>query len=377
MLKETFKHLKKLWRYEWDRLPHDERKELETCLNELEQASQEKKSSSEKTLVKKAETIYQKISRRQRFPKIAENVDVLLVAFVVAMGIRAYFFQPFKIPTNSMFPTLRGVVMTPLKEDQPLPSRGQRIFEAIFKGRSYLEFNLPVGAKLITERSRGFFIFRTQSFFYEKDGQIIKRKFRTEATAQDFYMQLLEPEIARQIPSDGFYHFRVQIDTGDHLFVNKIVYNFRHPQRGDSLVFHTQGLATEHNLKQSSAQIDSQFYIKRCVAVGGDDVRVEPPYLLINGQKANEPEIRNVWEARMTNPQYKGYSHGTERGETMTYLKSAEESFQVPKNHFWAMGDNSYNSSDSRFFGAVPIKNIMGKAFVIYYPFNRKFWLIK
>jgi signal peptidase I len=377
MLKETFKHLKKLWQYEWDCLPQKERGELESCLNDLNQAIKNKDSSQEESLVSRAETIYQKITKRRKFPKIAENVDVLLVALVVAMGIRTYFFQPFKIPTNSMFPTLRGVVMTPLQENDTLPSKGQRIFDAIFKGRNYLEFDLPAGVRLIKESSSGFFIFRTQSLIFEKDGQIIVKKFRTEATAQDFILQLFEPVMARQTPTDGFYRFKVQIDTGDHLFVNKMIYNFRRPERGDAFVFRTKGLATDFNLQQLNQQLASQFYIKRCVAVGGDMIRIDPPYLYINGQKATEPEIRNVWEARDTNPHYKGYSHGTERGQTMTYLKSPEESFRVPPDHYWAMGDNSYNSADSRLFGSVPLNNIVGKAFIIYYPFNRKFWLIR
>ena len=377
MLKETFKHLKKLWQYEWDHLPQQEKGELEACLSDLKQAIKNKDQSTENSLLPRAETIFNKITQRRKFPKIAENVDVILVALLVAMGIRTYFFQPFKIPTNSMFPTLRGVVITPLQKDQSLPNRGQQMIDALVKGRSYIEFDLPVNAILRGERSRGFFIFRTQSLFFESEGQIIERKFRTEATAYDFLYQLIEPEKQKQIPTEGKYHFKAQIDTGDHLFVNKIVYNFRRPKRGDSFVFRTKGLATTFNLEQLDSQMASQFYIKRCVAVGNDEVRVDPPYLFINGKRASEPELRNVWEARTTNPSYKGYSHGTEDGRTMTYLKNSQETFQIPANHFWAMGDNSYNSADSRLFGAVPLGNIVGKAFIIYYPFNRKFWLIR
>ena len=379
MLKKTFKHLKKLWQYEWDRLSQQERGELETCLSDLERAmkEKEKETNSEKILVPRAEKIYQKITQKRKFPKMAENVDVILVALVVAMGIRTYFFQPFKIPTNSMFPTLRGIVITPLDENQPLPNAGQRFLNAIFKGRSYIEFDLPEKAVLRGEKSRGIFIFRTQSLYFENNSQILEKKFRTDASAYDFLYQLIEPVKKKQIPVNGEYHFKAQIDTGDHLFVNKMIYNFRQPKRGDAFVFRTKGLPTDYNLQQLDSQFASQFYIKRCVAVGNDEVRVDPPYLLINGEKAREPELRNVWEARTTNPYYKGYSHGTEEGRTMTYLKNAQESFKVPPDHFWAMGDNSYNSADSRLFGPVPLQNLMGKAFIIYYPFNRKFWLIE
>ncbi len=46
---------------------------------------------------------------------------MLLVAFVLAIGIRAYFLQPFKIPTGSMEPTLNGIIAHPLPVKQPLP----------------------------------------------------------------------------------------------------------------------------------------------------------------------------------------------------------------------------------------------------------------
>ena len=71
-----------------------------------------------------------------------ENCEVLLVAFVLAIGLRAYFIQPFKIPTGSMEPTLNGITGHRLAADQPLPGVFRQVFDSLWYGaltcRSFL-----------------------------------------------------------------------------------------------------------------------------------------------------------------------------------------------------------------------------------------------
>ena len=68
---------------------------------------------------------------------LEENVEVMFVAIVIALGLRAYYLQPFRIPTGSMQPTLNGIIGTPLKRDQ-WPNFAQRMIEKAVRGRSYV-----------------------------------------------------------------------------------------------------------------------------------------------------------------------------------------------------------------------------------------------
>ena len=59
------------------------------------------------------------------------------------------------------------------------------------------------------------------------------------------------------------------------------------------------------------------------------------------------------------------------------HLADPNQTFIVPQRHYFAMGDNSYNSYDSRYWGPVPEENLVGRGLLVYWPFNRHWGLIR
>ncbi|MGH3089162.1 MAG: signal peptidase I [Rubrobacteraceae bacterium] len=125
------------------------------------------------------------------------------------------------------------------------------------------------------------------------------------------------------------------LHINDRVLVNKFIYDFTEPDRGDILVF-------------ESVDGTGQDLIKRVAAVGGDEVRVRNGQLFVNGERQNEPYVNR------RSPD--GSSFGPET---------------VPEDHVFMMGDNRANSADSRVFGPVPYENVEGEAFVLFWPVNR------
>jgi signal peptidase I len=87
---------------------------------------------------------------------------------------------------------------------------------------------------------------------------------------------------------------QMKIQAGDHLFVDRLTYNFRKPQRGEIAVFQTGGI-------QHPSMPQDQFYIKRLVGLGGDRIQIgNDRHLIINGQRldASTPRFRGVYSLR-------------------------------------------------------------------------------
>jgi signal peptidase I len=59
------------------------------------------------------------------------------------------------------------------------------------------------------------------------------------------------------------------------------------------------------------------------------------------------------------------------------FLSTPEDSFLVPKKSYFALGDNSYHSSDSRAWGAVPEANVSGRGLIVYWPFSSRWGIIR
>ncbi len=127
----------------------------------------------------------------------------------------------------------------------------------------------------------------------------------------------------------------------DRIFVNKFIYRFKEPKIGDIVVF-----KYPENPKKD--------FVKRFIAEGGETVQIKRGDVFIDGKLVKDPEIiKSIYY-------YNKGPYGSEGKKTF-----------VPEGFFYALGDNSKSSRDSRYWGFVPEKNLIGKAFLIYWPPKR------
>jgi len=166
---------------------------------------------------------------------------------------------------------------------------------------------------------------------------------------------------------------RGYFETGDHVFVDKMSYHFRKPRRAEVFVFNTLHIPTDENRQHPDGP--SQFYIKRLAGLPGDQLRIAKPALFINGEPAKEAPFRRVID--QLEPDYKGYCNGSTLGFSSGILAEPDISYTVPAKNYFALGDNSYHSSDSRAWGPVPEQNIMGRGVFVYWPFGKHWGLIR
>jgi signal peptidase I len=305
-----------------------------------------------------------------------ENCEVFLVAIVIALGVRTYFLQPFTIPTGSMQPTLNGIIG--YKTDEPPPNQLTRLMQTAVYGRTWLDVIAKTDETIVELREKKRFLIFT---YTELRGE---RNVYTADCPKDtlvrYFLGAPRPYKAGEVIARGYY------DTGDHVFVDKFTYHFRKPQRGDVFVFNTQKIPTREN-RSTGMEGPSQFYIKRLGGLPGDVLQIRPPELLINGERAKGRGFERVMSGSYQAPKngYAGYSNAAEQGgygtptylQPMNLLSTPDDKFEVPAQHYFALGDNSYHSSDSRDWGPVPQQNIMGRGIFVYWPFASHWGVIQ
>lgn len=353
--KLLLRHAQKYLRYKDDILRTTTREELSAAMQAVRQAL---RSRDHDRIKKEAEALDAKL--HQLTPVTLEshwreNCEVILVAIVVAVGIRSYFLQPFKIPTGSMQPTLNGIIGHP--STTPPPNLLRQIGEFIVLGRNYINVVSRADDEVVDIEQKRFLFFFTFS--------------RLICQRQQFLVYCPPDQLRNDFKVAVGNHYkpgeiiaRGAVDTGDQVFVDKVSYNFAKPHRGDVFVFRTNHIPGIREDPETGAP----FYIKRLAGLPGDTLRITPPFLYINEKKAEAYGFRRVMDAKFS---YRGYAVGG------SYLPQAGQSFPVPEHNYFALGDNTHNSYDSRYWGPVPEENLVGRGLFVYWPFNRHWGLIR
>jgi signal peptidase I len=384
--KLLYKGAKKYIHYKRDLLKPDRIDEIESRRADLleainvndkeraEEASKQLRNTCEKAL--------------PHFPQQSaweENVEVIFVALVVALGLRAYVVQPFRIPTNSMQPTLNGINITE-EEGYQAPWFGKQAIDFVLRGRSHKDIVAENDCHVTAVTDKSWFLFtRTEVTF--NDGKRLKI-----AAPEGETMRSLRISVSRDASGrikfersfkKGESILKGTIDAGDLVLVDKVSYHFRKPKRGEVFVFDTRSIPTGgRDAARLGDQAEGTHYIKRLAGVPGDTLSISPPNLWVNGKIAQEPGIQRVIQAeglyKRLNPN--GYELARMDPNQPRPLGSINQQFHLKDEappgmrEYAALGDNTGNSLDSRYWGSVKEFNLAGPALFSLWPITSGHW---
>jgi len=454
--REEYKQVSKLLEAQRDLLKPQAIEDIESCLISLNQESKgainhESFKEAREELLKTAE---QKLIA---YPdaQYRDWIEMFLVVATLVLTFRAFFFQPFKIPTGSMQPTLYGITAIDLNKIEPeqlkatvrngLLNIDGDFFTKNDIGRT-IAFKNGNSAKIIKVNSSDEILIKPnltvsdQSFHLEPANKPnIKQKIvnflrgishHTLKATDNWTLRNIHPPktiiplISKQtiefvdesgktinktiwfppirgadpmLKMPGTYDprsdrpfiskyefkegenvFNFQLKTGDHLFVNRMTYNFRKPKRGDISVF---TISQDSIPSQSlNAPAKETFYIKRLVGLGGENIylgtdhqlvvnnsRVDSTYqgfeFLYSFPKDLDTNGTNVWRIPRNMPTDSVYS-----GHLPMPGFNYGQKISVSTNHYLMFGDNSINSLDSRAWGELPQENVIGHSSFVYWP---------
>src|SRR5271165_470102 len=410
----------KVWNYRQDKLSARESDELVGRTQELRRLLKERADagrlklgieSLEGVLSRAGGAIYPKTS-------LVENVEFFLVAAIVILGIRIYFVQPFKIPTNSMWPTYYGMTAENQPPGSSAPNAAERLFRFVAYGavRHTMmaprdgEVSIPffrrsekptVAYTLKNGRSWLVLPARVKEYTFYVDGEPASVQVPADFNGFDevalntFFADhaALEAQVQRAAQANEIEETHQRLDessggeievirvpvgrnvrageplvrfdlmTGDQLFVDRVSYNFVRPSVGQGFVFRTD------NIPDIARTSGSQYFIKRLIGVPGDRIEMREPMIYRNGAPITGSRTFDL-NARRASP-YRGYFNAT-RDEPRFSLLFKGETITVPPSSYLALGDNSHDSFDGRYWGYVPAKDVIGRPLFIYYPLTRR-----
>jgi len=411
---ELLQSARKVYDYRHDVMTEARLKDLNQAVDELNTLLQTTSTVAEslQAAMQRLDALLRKIGGKI-YPKTfwSDNIEVALVAAILVIGVRTFFFQPFIIPTNSMYPTYSGMnavvydattspsmLMTGINKIRlgsnhyealatqggdvqvPVFSHAYNSADLAMRGQGVARFSIVQGRKWF-----GLMPIQLREYAFNVGTESVALRVPLDFNLDDVICQTFFPQHqsladvllnqhrqqrinvtssapalltgATLKPGESVVEF--DITLGDALFVDRLSYHFKRPEAGDPFVFRTRDI---RGIEGGSHNYVDKYYIKRVGGVGGELLEIKDGALYADGTARNEVAAFTDNAARAG--EYTGYIN-------QNLLAKGQQLF-IPTDKFVALGDNSGNSLDSRYWGFVPEHAIIGRAIFIYYPFTRR-----
>lgn len=377
---DLWSHLRKLRDAQCDLLAPQDLQLLDAALQRTKEALEA--GAGDQTLAALAgelEQAAQQFLRPYPHPEWRDNVEVFLMAIAIAMSIRTFFAQPFKIPTGSMQPTLYGVTVQDRRGDPSfvMPGRLQRAYEFALHGAIYHQVIAQDDALFdhAGPLQHVFGIVNKQTFWF-RHGNGALAPVTILCGPDESQFDPIEHRLGLvdgvHVPS-RFHKGQAILQcveyAGDHLFVDRLSYNFRRPGRGEIVVF-----KTKHIVEIGA----DQYYIKRLVGLPGETITIgDDRHVRVNGVRleAATPHFQNVYgfdtNAPARDSHYSGHMLAPEFRNWI--LRTTADQLKVRDRYYAVFGDNTKSSADSRQWRDFPEQDLMGKAWLVYWPYSSRF----
>lgn len=309
---------------------------------------------------------------------VVEVVESFFVIMVIFLGLRTYYVQPFRIPTGSMQPSLNGIIVHPVDK---VPGIARQAWDMLTLGSSYVEATAENAKSIISIEQHPKWLLFTETTLGFNDGSKVHIPSAKGAVMEYLKSQgkLIETPNGIRLGSyrAGETIMRARVDAGDMILVNRLAYHFRKPTRGETFVFDTRGINVSMQSPTAlrlSDQQDGTHYIKRLCGLPGDTLQVKSPHLLVNGAPAAESTIARVAAGKLPFNK-EGYVTLDYRNQPLAYMTNLgpvhlQKTANPAMREYAALGDNTTNSLDSRYWGPVRQFNIIGPASFTLWPFT-------